>query len=261
MINQVKTLVLSFACCVCLNSNTFAVPVDIAFIVDQSGSMSGEFSWIPNVIGDIDTALQSESAITSTRYGIVGYMENPKTRANGTALAYQDLTPNVATIQNEANTAASNLFCCRESGFEAAYWSQTGFDWAAEAVKIMILLTDEAADQSSDIGTVPNGVTREQHLGNTLDDAGFLLNVITRTNLYSQWDEAVFDINDPNYTGLFDIGALRNDAAGFTQNFVNAKVQEIVGEIDPTPVPEPGTIVLLSIGLAGIWYSRRRASF
>ena len=85
-----------------------ALPVDIAFVVDQSASMSAEFSWIPTVIGQIDTALQSEPIVTSVRYGLAGYMTGagneytsappaPNT-AEYVGLAYQDFTSNVSDV-------------------------------------------------------------------------------------------------------------------------------------------------------------------
>ena len=248
-----------------LTTQANAAPVDIAFIVDQSGSMSGEFAWIPTVIGEIGAALAAESAVDSVRYGVVGYMESPQTRDNGTALAYQDLTGSVMDVQNEVTGVP--LYCCRESGYEAAYWAQTGFSWDANSVKIMVLLTDENGDQSSNLPDAANAgpESREEWLGNELDSNGFLLNVVTNTGRYSQWDDAVFDINDPGYTGLFDINQLRNNATQFTQDFVSAKVQEIIGEIpdpdpdpdpDPTPVPESGTLALL--GLSALLLLRRR---
>lgn len=236
-----------------------ATIVDVAFVVDQSGSMGGEFAWIPTVMNEIQVAIASEASITSARYGVVGYMENPHTRANGTPLVYHDLTASVGDVATAVTGAP--LYCCAESGYEAAHWSMAGFSWDQNAVKIMILLTDESGDQNSDIGVVPGGVTREQHLGNVLDAGGFLLNVVTTTNRYAQWDEAAFDINDVSYTGLFDIAALRNagSRAQFTTDFVNAKLQEIKEQ--GGQVPAPAALGILGFGLAGLGVARRRRSF
>lgn len=236
-----------------------AVPVDIAFIVDQSGSMASEFGWIPNVITAIDTALQSESAVTSTRYGIAGYMEGAGNEYPGPSsgtfdeyhgLAYVDMTANVATVSAAASAAAGDLRAYTERGYHAADWSRTGFSWGTDAVKVMILLTDEAADQGSVIPDVGQG-SDEANLGKLLDDDGFLLNVITTTSLFSQWDQAVFDQNS-GYQGLFDLNFLRSNPAAFTTQFVAAKVGEITGTI-----PEPATIALLALGLIGLGFATR----
>lgn len=243
------------------NANAMPVDVDIAFIVDQSGSMSGEFQWIPNVINEIATALASEASVGNTRYGIAGYMrgvgnEFASTPNSGefTGLAYVDLTGNVATVSTEASNEASDLRCCAELGYHAADWSRTGFSWAVDAVKVMILLTDEPGDQGSIIPDAGPG-TKEEDLGKLLADGDFLLNVVTRTRYYNQWDQAVFDQNSA-YKGLFDIDTLRTNAEQFTKDFVAAKVGEITGT---TPIPIPSTILLIGIGLLGLRLVRKHA--
>ena len=247
-----------------INHSANAAPVDITFIVDQSLSMPQEFTWIPNVITQIDTALQAESAVTSTRYGFAGYMEGVGNEFGGPVttpnrrddelheLAFVDMTSDITAISTAATNAAADLRRFTERGYHAADWSRTGFDWDDAAVKIMILITDEAGDQGSIIPNVGPG-TKEQDLGQLLDDGGFLLNVITSTNLYRWWDDAVFDINDPTYTGLFDLNFLRTNPTLFTQQFVDAKVVEITSQI-----PVPGTLALIAIGIAGFGRLRNR---
>jgi len=244
-----------------LTHNASAVPVDIAFIVDQSGSMGTEFGWLPTVMGDINTAIAGEPLVTSVRYGLAGYMAGAGDEWTSSppapnvpeyvGLAFVDMTSNIATVSSAATAAAGDLRAYIERGYHAANWARTGFSWdtAADAVKVMILLTDESADQGSTIPDAGQG-SDEANLGYLLDQDGFLLNVVVGTNLYSQWDQAVFDQNSA-YQGLFDINYLRTDPAGFTADFVAAKIGEIAG------IPEPGTMLLMGAGLLGLAGMRR----
>lgn len=245
-----------------LSFNAHAVPVDIGFVVDQSLSMDTEFDWIPSVITSIDTALQSEAIVTSTRYGLAGYMEGAGNEYSGTKtgtydelheLAFVDLTATAATVSTAATAAGGDLRGITERGYHAADWARSGFNWDANAVKVVILLTDEAGDQGSTIQDVGLG-SDEANLGKLLDDGGFLLNVITQTSHWDEWDDAVYDQNS-SYQGLFDLNYLRNNPTEFTQQFVEAKVGEIKQTQD---VPEPTTLALMGLGLAGMGFARKR---
>lgn len=46
---------------------------DIVFIVDESGSMSGEQAWIDGMVTSLDTSL-SAAGVTNNRYSLVGYL-------------------------------------------------------------------------------------------------------------------------------------------------------------------------------------------
>ena len=220
-----------------------AVPVDIGFVVDQSVSMGGEFDWIPGVIGDIDAALQSTSKVTSARYGLAGYEEFAgDLDARNT---YVDMTSDVSVVSTAADK--TDLYGGLERGHDAAEWAMTGFSWDPASVKVMILISDEEGDQGSTIS--------EAQLGQDLDDDDFLLNVITFQEYFSDWDDAVFDINDASYSGLFDLGFLRANPTDFTDEFVEAKVGEIDEEVS---VPEPSVLGLMGLGLFGLGLARRR---
>ncbi|MEB3220007.1 MAG: putative Ig domain-containing protein [Nostocales cyanobacterium 94392] len=45
---------------------------DIVFVVDESGSMSGEHEWLTNMVLELDAALQ-DRGITDNRYSLIGY--------------------------------------------------------------------------------------------------------------------------------------------------------------------------------------------
>lgn len=261
MMKRLKLVLAASALGLGMAHNASAVPVDIAFVVDQSLSMGGEFNFIPGAITAIDTALQSEAIVTSTRYGLAGYMEgagneftSPPSGGNNAeyvGLAFEDLTANVVTVSDAATAAGGDLRAFTERGYHAADWSRTGFSWDANAVKVMILLTDEAADQGSVIPDAGQG-SDEANLGKLLSDDDFLLNVITPTSFWGQWDDAVF--TKGSYQGLFDLNFLRDEPAAFTQQFVSAKVGEITGQ-----VPNAPTLALLSLGLLGLRMVGRRA--
>ena len=224
-----------------------AVNADVAFVIDQSGSMGGEFAWLGNAISQIDGAL-SAGGVTS-RYAVAGYEQLAGNEASGGGYyaspytIFNDFTSNVADITGAVNSAT--VYGGLERGYHAADWSRTGFSWGTNAAKVIILITDEAADQGSGIS--------EAALGANMTSGGYLLNVITFQNLFSQWDDAVY--TNGTYQGLFDLDFLRTNPSDFTAQFTAAKLQEI----KEAPVPEPGALLLMGIGLLSLVGLRKRS--
>lgn len=238
---------------VSVNTSSAASYADIAFVIDQSGSMGGEFRWLGNSINAIDTSIK-DAGITA-RYGLAGYEDTTGTEYSGNA--WVDLTSDINAIVNEVDDVST--YGGTEEGYQAADWAVNNFSWSGgNYLKVMILITDENSDNSSNY--IYGGGTGETALAQMINDNNILLNVITLENLYDVWDGAVFTRDDPpggpiEYLGLFNLDYLRTNPSGFTSDFVDAKIQEIQ---NTPPVPIPGAVWLLSSGLVGIVGLRRK---
>ena len=230
-----------------------ATKADIGFVIDQSGSMNSEFSWLAGALGDMDAALTA-GGITSVNYGVAGYEYGAGFEDSRNV--WQDMSSDFNLVSNALNAAST--YGGAEQGYHAAQWAADNFDWTGgDFSKVIILITDE--DARDDGGSnKPDLGPEEIALGANMIGDGFLLNVITKQNYYSDWDQAVYN-QSTSYQGLFDIEALRTDAAAFSQDFYAAKIKEIQDDPSPGPdAPEPSTWILMGMAFVGLVLYRRK---
>ncbi|MGF1672358.1 MAG: PEP-CTERM sorting domain-containing protein [Rivularia sp. (in: cyanobacteria)] len=268
--------------------------VDTVVIIDESGSMGGEQSWIQQVIPSLESAFKAAgfgSGADGNNYGLVGF------GGGGSGNLGRTLTANGNKLfgANDFATAASNLVTSGgfEDGYSAIDYTFNNYNFRSSAVKNFILVTDEDRDNG-------NNALTSQNILNRLKNSGTLLNAVvnatfrdgngttalgidSKANAYladgsggftkSPGGTAVsgFGTTIPDYVDValatsgaaWDLNQLRNGgdlAQSFTNGFIDIKVQEVVNTGGGNEeIPEPLTILgTLTAGAFGTQFMRKR---
>ena len=258
-----------------------AAPIyaDIIAVVDESGSMSGEHAWLGTMVGSLELGLQGAGVTGPNQYGLVGFgggggvhpsaghQHNVGGGQFGTAAQFAAATAGLVT------TGAT------EDGWAGITFGLT-YGMRADAARNMILVTDEDRDNTNAALTFANvlaSLTSANVQLNAVVDASFRCGnfganqvlgvdstgrayVADGAGGYTTCDGAVFaagaGTTKADYVDLawgtggaaWNLALLRAGgltADSFSSAFVAVKVEEITNQ-----APEPGTMLLMGLGLA-----------
>lgn len=266
-----------------------ATTADIVVIMDESGSMSGEQSWMATTIGQLDLGLNA-NGLTGNRYGLVGFGSNAATSG-------ADLVRSIPVGGGQFGTPAE--FATASGGLVTNGATEDGwaginlansYTFRGNAARNYILVTDEDRDNTNaglnfanilasltGTNTLLNAVVNASFdcgdgsdaLGMFSGGKGYKANgsggftTCTGAHLVSDagnTDSAYVQLALDSGGAAWNLNILRAGGLGatsFTAAFIDGKVQEII--VQPPAIPEPETYALMLGGLAVVgWMARRR---
>ena len=263
-----------------------ATTADIVFVVDESGSMSGEHAWLTDMVTTLDTELNA-NGVTGNRFAVFGF-GGSRDHLDG-----HEHPVGGATFGNAAQAATTFGTLLTSGGTEDGYAGMNAAfqnNFRSNAAINFILVTDEDRDivnSGLNYAGMKNLFTGKNALLNAVVSSRFTnsagenaLGVDSKGNSYTEdgaggftsgaggsatsgsgstiadYVDLAFDVKG----AAWDLRKLRAGGAtadSFTKAFINIKVDEIVTQ-PPSEVPLPAALPLFSIAVAGLGFLRRK---